>query len=405
VFERIQFLKQTELFQSVPDDLLETIDEYLSEVRLSAGDTLFDEGDIGDAVYVIRDGVILLRSEGVHLLARRRGECVGEFALIDDGPRSATAAAESDAVLYRWDRWRFQETLSRNASVANGIFRMLTGKLRQDVEGRVVLALEQERWRQDLARAREIQAGMLPADHLQRPEIEIAGYCSPAEQVGGDFYDYIEFGRGEVGVIIGDVTGHGFYSGLFVAMAKSCVHTQARVARAPSEIMMSLRRALLLSIQRRLLMTCCYVAFDLERNTLRYANAGHPYPCHLRPATGEITRLEALDPILGVLDIDAAGFEERELEWRSGDLLVLYSDGVSEARDVDGKMFDESGIEAHLLGCLEGSAVGVRDAILDAVTQHTGGTPQRDDVTLVVVKAGDSSPDFSPGRSEMGRSR
>ena len=387
VSERIQFLKQTELFLSVPEDLLETIDEHLAEVRLSAGDTLFDEGDVGDAVYVIGDGVILLRSEGVHLLARRRGECVGEFALIDDGPRSATAAAESDAVLYRWDRRRFQETLSRNAEVARGIFRMLTGKLRQEVEGRVVVALEQERWRQDLARAREIQAGMLPVDHLERPGLEIAGFCSPATEVGGDFYDYIEFGRNEVGVIIGDVTGHGFYSGLFVAMAKSCVHTQVRVARTPSEIMMSLRRALSLSIQRRMLMTCCYVAFDLERNTLRYANAGHPYPCHLRPSTGEITRLDALDPILGALDIDAIEFEERELEWHPGDLLLLYSDGVSEARDADGKMFDESGIEAAVVGCLKGSAIDARDAILDVVRRHAGGAPQDDDVTLVVVKA------------------
>ncbi len=388
VSERIQFLKQTELFRSVPEDLLETIDEQLSEVRLSAGETLFDEGDAGDAVYVIRDGVVLLRSGGVHLLARRRGECVGEFALIDDESRSATATAESDARLYRWDRQRFQETLSRNAEVARGIFRMLTGKLRQEVEGRVVVALEQERWRQDLARAREIQAGMLPVDHLERPDLEIAGFCSPAAEVGGDFYDYIEFGRDEVGVIIGDVTGHGFYSGLFVAMAKSCVHTQVRVARTPSEIMMSLRRALSLSIQRRMLMTCCYVAFDLERNTLRYANAGHPYPCHLRPSTGEITRLEALDPILGALDIDAIEFEERELEWHPGDMLLLYSDGVSEARDADGNMFDESGIEAAVVGCLKGSAMDARDAILDVVTQHAGGVPQGDDVTLVVVKAG-----------------
>jgi len=387
VSERIRFLKQTELFQSVPEDLLETIDEQLSEVRLSAGETLFDEGDVGDAVYVIRDGVILLRSEGVHLLTRRRGECVGEFALIDDGSRSATAAAESDARLYRWDRQRFQATLSRNAEVARGIFRMLTGKLRQEVDGRVVVALEQERWRQDLARAREIQAGMLPVDHLERPGLEIAGFCSPADEVGGDFYDYIEFGRDEVGVIIGDVTGHGFYSGLFVAMAKSCVHTQVRVARTPSEIMMSLRRALSLSIQRRMLMTCCYVAFDLERNTLRYANAGHPYPCHLRPSTGEITRLDALDPILGALDIDAIEFEERELEWHPGDLLLLYSDGVSEARDADGKMFDESGIEAAVVGCLKGSATDARDAILDMVRRHAGGVPQDDDVTLVVVKA------------------
>ena len=90
-----------------------------------------------------------------------------------------------------------------------------------------------------------------------------------------------------------------------------------------------------------------------------------------------------------MLDIDAVDFEERELEWRPGDLLLLYSDGVSEARNADGKMFDESGIEAQVLGCPEGSAVEVREAILDAVRHHTGDAPQDDDVTLVVVRAGE----------------
>jgi sigma-B regulation protein RsbU (phosphoserine phosphatase) len=72
-------------------------------------------------------------------------------------------------------------------------------------------------------------------------------------------------------------------------------------------------------------------------------------------------------------------------------MLLLYSDGVSEARDADGNMFDESGIEAAVVGCLKGSAMDARDAILDVVTQHAGGVPQDDDVTLVVVKAGDDS--------------
>ncbi|NIQ26954.1 MAG: SpoIIE family protein phosphatase, partial [Gammaproteobacteria bacterium] len=94
-------------------------------------------------------------------------------------------------------------------------------------------------------------------------------------------------------------------SGLFVAMAKSCVHTQARVAHTPAEIMKSLRRALSLSIQRRMLMTCCYVVIDLARKVLTYSNAGHPYPYLFTPETGALEKLEALDPILGALDEDA----------------------------------------------------------------------------------------------------
>jgi serine phosphatase RsbU (regulator of sigma subunit) len=93
-------------------------------------------------------------------------------------------------------------------------------------------------------------------------------------------------------------------------------------------MMRSLRLALSLSIQQHLLMTCCYVAVNSRRRSLSYANAGHPYPYHYRPATGALTRMQALDPILGALDVDAVEFEERTLEFQPGDFLVMYSDGL-----------------------------------------------------------------------------
>lgn len=385
--ELVTFLKQTELFRSVPEILVEIIEDQLTKVRLPEGGILFHEGEVGDAVYVIAEGTLSLQSEGVQLLTRKRGECVGEFALIDEEPRSAAAVAETDVVLYKWNRKNFQEMLSTDAEVARGIFRMLTGKLRQDVERRVVMVMEQERWRQDLARAREIQTGMLPAKDLQRSDLEIAGYCHPAAEVGGDFYDYIEFDGDEVGLVIGDVTGHGFYSGLFVAMAKSCIHTQARVAHTPAAMMRSLRLALSLSIQRRLLMTCCYVVVNSRRRSLSYANAGHPYPYHFRPSTGELTRMESLDPILGAQDVDAVKFQERNIGFHPGDFLVMYSDGVSEARDPNECMFEEKEFEPCVRENCKASAIAARDGILDALSAHVKDAPQRDDATLVVAHA------------------
>lgn len=387
VSDRLRFLQSTELLAAVPRALVAKIDSRLEEVNLGPGEILFEEGEDGDAVYLVVEGRLRLEADGMTLISRARGDCVGEIALIDDEPRSAAAIADTPVRLLRWERRDFQETLDQDPEVARGIFKMLTGKLREDVKSTVRLERERERWRQDLARAREIQQGMLPSERLLADGIELAGMCSQASEVGGDFYDYLVRDDGAVGLIVGDVTGHGFYAGLFVAMAKSCLHTQARLSVDPREVMAAMRRTLDLSLQRRLLMSCCYLLFEPRARRLHYANAGHPYPYLYRPADGSIAKLEALDPILGALDAGTGGYAERTLDWEPGDVLVMYTDGITEARDANGRMFDHAALEACIAEAGDDSAQLIKNRILAAVSAHTGGSLQDDDLTLVVVRA------------------
>lgn len=371
----------------MPAGLVAKIDACLDEVKLAAEEILFNEGEEGDAVYLVVDGRLRVESDGMTLITRQRGDCVGEIALIDKGPRSAAAVAETPVRLLRWERRDFQETLDQDPEVARGIFRMLTGKLREDVKSTVRLERERERWRQDLVRAREIQQGMLPAPRLLTETLEVAGACSQASEVGGDFYDYLCPGGDSVGLMVGDVTGHGFYAGLFVAMAKSCLHTQAQYGFEPREVMQAMRRTLDLSLQRRLLMSCCYVLFEPEAGQLHYANAGHPYPYLYRAADVRMDRLEALDPILGALDVGAGGYAERTLAWQPGDVLVMYTDGVTEARDVEGRMFEHQALEACIAESSAESAETIRDRILAKISVHSGDVLLDDDLTLVVARA------------------
>jgi len=387
VSDRLDFLRSTELLAAVPAALVSKIDGCLEEVNLEADATLFEEGEEGDAVYLVVEGRLRLEADGMTLISRARGDCVGEIALIDDEPRSAAAIADTPVKLLRWERRDFQETLSQDPEVARGIFKMLTSKLREDVKGTVRRERERERWRQDLARAREIQQGMLPAPRLLTKGIELAGMCSQASEVGGDFFDYLCPIDDSVGVIVGDVTGHGFYAGLFVAMAKSCLHTQARTGYAPREVMQAMRNTLDLSIQRRLLMSCCFVLFEPRARRLHYANAGHPYPYLYRAAERSMHRLEALDPILGALDVGIGGYAERTLSWEPGDILVMYTDGVTEARDGEGRMFEHTSLEACIASAGADSAESVRDRILAEVAAHSGEGLQEDDLTLVVARA------------------
>ncbi|NIP46419.1 MAG: SpoIIE family protein phosphatase [Gammaproteobacteria bacterium] len=385
--DRLTFLRGTELLASVPEPLVAKIDERLEEVQLQAGEVLFGEGEEGDAVYIVVEGRLRLESGGMTLIERNCGDCVGEIALIDDEPRSAAAIAETPVKLLRWERRDFQETLGQDPEIARGIFKMLTGKLREDVKSTVRLERERERWRQDLVRAREIQQGMLPAPRMLTESIELAGICSQASEVGGDFYDYLCPDADSTGLIVGDVTGHGFYAGLFVAMAKSCLHTQSRLSFEPREVMQAIRRTLDLSLQRRLLMSCCYVLFESRARRLHYANAGHPYPYLYRAAEGFLQRLEALDPILGALDVGAGGYAERTLPWEPGDVLVMYTDGVTEARDPEGRMFEHEALEACIAEGAGDAAESLRDRILARVLAHAGDGLQADDLTLVVARA------------------
>ena len=387
VSDRLHFLQSTELLTGMSEELVASIDRRLEEVTLTAGEVLFSEGEEGDAVYLVVDGKLRVESDGMTLISRVRGDCVGEIALIDDEPRSAAAIADTPVRLLRWERRDFQETLDQDPEVARGIFKMLTGKLREDVKSTVRLERERERWHQDLARAREIQQGMLPDGQLLTDHLEVGGACNPAAEVGGDFYDYLCPGDDAVGVMIGDVTGHGFYAGLFVAMAKSCLHTQVQLSFEPPDVMAAMRRTLDLSIQRRLLMSCCYVLFEPRARRLHYANAGHPYPYLYRRSDGTLQQLEALDPILGALEANGAGFAAQSLAWQPGDLLVMYTDGVTEARNAGGRMFDHVALEACIVEHSEGSAETIEEQILAAISAHAGDSRQGDDLTLVVVRA------------------
>ncbi len=385
--DRLTFLQSTELLGAVPRALVEKVDACLAEVNLAAGEVLFHEGEEGDAVYLVVDGRLRLEADGMMLITRVRGDCVGEIALIDDEPRSAAAIADTAVRLLRWERRDFRRTLSKDPTVARGIFKMLTGKLREDVKSIAHRERERELWRQDLARAREIQQGMLPAARVLMECLEIAGVCSQASEVGGDFYDYLCPDDDSVGLIIGDVTGHSFYAALFVAMARSCLHTQARFNFDPPEVMQAIGRTLDLSILRRLLMSCCYVLFEPRARRLRYANAGHPYPYLYRATEGFVYRLEALDPILGALDVVDGEYAERTLPWEPGDVLIMYTDGVTEARDVEGRMFEHEALEACIAQAGGDSAESIKSRILAAISAHCGDNLQDDDLTLVVVKA------------------
>lgn len=394
--DRIPFLKTTTLLTKVPESHLMEISKSMAEIEVNAGTTIFCEGDVGDAVYLVVDGAVGIEKNGIELVTRSRGECVGEYALIDDGPRSTSVIAKTDVLLLKWERKDFQRALLQSHELTLGIVNILTGKLRQDVTREVEAALEQERRRQDMRRAHDMQMAMLPEEEFSTERVEISGYCHPADDVGGDYYDYLLFEDDKLGMIISDVTGHGFYSGLVVAMAKSCLHTQAKIDYSPEKVMEAMNGTISMSIPKvqdngieplSVLMSSCYILIDFRNHTLAYSNAGHPYAYHYSSSGDSLERVLATDIILGIPGFEDTKFTAEERAWGKGDLILLYSDGIPEAEDANKEQFGDERLEKIILANKEKPAAYVKNCILNEVINHCKGMAQSDDITLVIAKA------------------
>jgi serine phosphatase RsbU (regulator of sigma subunit) len=380
----IPFLQTTDLLRYVPPEMLSRVATQLRPIVLAEGQTLFREGDGADALFLIVAGTVRIEKDGIALTTRGPSECVGEFALLDTGVRSASVIAATHVELLEWkdaDAWR---VLSDSEHVRQAIFRVLISKLRQDVSDQAAAALERERTEQDLRRAREIQQAMLPPTDLELPNLVVSGISKPAADVGGDYFDAVATDSGRCSLVVADVMGHGLHAALLVAMAKSCFQTQAQANADPAQIMRALNQSLWHSVRSHMLMTAAAVTIAPEASVMTYTNAGHTPMLHVRD--GQVDALDTTDPLLGMEIFRHASFQDVTRSWCRGDRLVLYTDGISEARSEADEEFGRGRLAQVVLDAASLPAPAIRARLLDEVDRFTGGRTQQDDMTIVVVE-------------------
>ncbi|MBT5876905.1 MAG: SpoIIE family protein phosphatase [Candidatus Latescibacteria bacterium] len=382
--QKAGILKDTELFAEMDSESLNQIAEALENVSYERDDVIMREGEPGDALYAVVEGEVILLKEEIHVLTLGKGAVVGEMALLDGKPRSATIVAGTDVVTLRLTRSDFERLVFKSRAMMEGMNRLLTNKLRYDLDVHVDTIRKQEQFNQDIKRAREVQQAMLPQSDYAKGALAITGYCMPADSVGGDYYDYLEVSDDAVALFIGDVTGHGFYSGLIVAVAKSCIVT--RVATDPSveSVVRAMNRVVHEVGADWMFMTACYALLNLRDKTFVYGNSGHNSPYHYHMSTGKLAELSATDPPLGIFDETTCA--PRTAHWEHGDTLIFYSDGVVEAENEIGDLMGEARLESCIHRCVHLSAMEIKQAILAEVDAFTGGTRQKDDVTLMIAR-------------------
>jgi serine phosphatase RsbU (regulator of sigma subunit) len=233
--------------------------------------------------------------------------------------------------------------------------------------------------------ARQIQRSLLPQDPLTQAGMRVAGRCIPAAAVGGDYFGYFPRGPGGVDSFIGDVSGHGVGAALLMAEARITFLAERLIEPGAGRILRKLNDLLHDDLDRaQHFITACCATFDAETRELSYANAGHPPAVVLRADAARCTTLAADGTLLGVMK-DAA-FAEVKLRLHTGDIVVFYTDGVTEARNAADELFGLARLSAAIVAHRAEDPEAMVDGILAALDRFAGAAPREDDLTIVVMK-------------------
>lgn len=318
-----------------------------------------------DQLLIDSPTVRTLRLAGVKLIVPlvSQGELIG---MINLGPRLSEQEYSTD------DRKLLDDLVTQAAPAV----RVAQLARQQQAEAR-----ERERLKQELHVARLIQQTLLPKELPDITGYEVAAYYQPAREVGGDFYDFIYFEDGRIGLIIGDVTDKGVPAALLMATTRTLLRAAAERLAAPGQVLERVNNLLYPDIPPRMFVTCLYAVLDPETGHLQYANAGHDLPyCRREDSVDE---LRATGMPLGLMP--GMTYEEKKIIVAPGETVLFYSDGLAEAHNPQGEMFGFPRLQA-LMAEHPGGAPLV-NYLLEKLTDFTGpDREQEDDVTLMTLQ-------------------
>jgi len=271
-----------------------------------------------------------------------------------------------------------------------GSFNLMTGS----IEGLMQTAAEKKRLEEELRIARAIQMSLLPRGPLDVPGLGITALCVPAREVGGDYYDFFQLSKDRLGVLIADVSGKGTSAALYMAELKGLVLALSQRYQSPRELLIEVNRIISEHLDSRSFITITYAVIDLQAGTMTFCRAGHTPLIFLSGPSSPVPSARVLTPsgmVLG-LRIDGAAekfaelLQEERVDLSPGDVIVLYTDGITEAMNPESDLFGESRlsriVEEH--GHLESSEL--RERIMREVEAFVGSADQHDDMTMILLK-------------------
>lgn len=394
-----EILRRTRLLATAPDQILDQVADVVETLAVKGGDVILTKGELGREAYIIVEGRVRVHDGDVVLNYLGAGDMFGEMAALDHHERSATITAEADTRLMRLDSEALCDLIAKRRDAALTIVHGLCESLRDRVaditeDVQQIKALERE-----LEIGRDIQAGFLPRTLPQPPGWQLAARLSAAREVAGDYYDaFVLTPDNALGLVIGDVCDKGVGAALFMTLFRSLIRAgasegvassvqrrsgvdDASVAALLNGIALANDYVARVHGHTGMFSTLFFAALDPATGILHYVNAGHEPP-FIVAADGVRRRLETTGPVLGLFP--GADFSVGECRLEPGETLFAYTDGVTEAQNMNGELFGEHRLQRLLVQPdTEGAAVIER--VQAALNDFADGRAQFDDITMFVA--------------------
>jgi len=255
------------------------------------------------------------------------------------------------------------------------------------VSERSSLMKERARLDAELHAARDMQAGLLPKEDPLMDGFEVSGVCVPANEVGGDFFDYVwlDDKNRKLGIAVADVSGKAMKAAITAVMTSGMIYQEVSNDESPKKILRNVNRPLYLRIDPRMFTAALFAVLDTKKKELRFSNAGQVHPLLKRGQRVSALEVRGARLPLGV-KADVL-YQEMNLKLRRGDVVVLYTDGVPEAMDANEEFLGFDRFQAVVGSSGEMSAKQMVEHLVEEVRSFTSNAPQHDDMTIVVVKA------------------
>ena len=381
------------LFQGAPAAAVNLALQDCEVLDLPPECKLLIPGQTNDSVFIPLSGAVVAHLDyqrnPAASVAIAPGECIGELSAIDGKPVSALVATVTSARVLRIPQNIFWDRLMTLPGVAANFRIMLSDRVRKTNEmaqEALRQQLELAHLKKELHVARQLQASMLP---LQRPlfpgrdELDVCGLMEPASSVGGDLFDTFFIRENLLFFCIGDVSGHGIASAMFMARTIGLLRVLAMDTTEPDQLLSRLNERLCIGNDTNLFVTLLCGVLDVTKGHLRYSNGGHCPPILVGPASSRLLPVPK-GPLVGAFP--QARYASLGLQLHPGETLFCYTDGVTEAQDADHNEYSDE----RCLRFLDRQALQPVSDLLDAVRREvadfTGIHVLEDDFTLFAVR-------------------